>query len=57
MKEYDKPKSHTSNKRHMIYVSSNNGGHPVTKNICLKVCMFTLFVVGPRQTTSTRITR
>ena len=31
MKEYDKPKSHKSSKLHMIYISSNNVRHPVTK--------------------------
>jgi hypothetical protein len=30
MKEGDKWKSHISSKLHMIYVSSNNGRHPVT---------------------------
>jgi hypothetical protein len=31
MKECDKRKSHISSKLHMIYISSNNVGHPVTK--------------------------
>ena len=31
MKEYDKVKSHISSKLHMIYISSNNVRHPVTK--------------------------
>jgi hypothetical protein len=31
MKEYDKRKSHKSRKRLVIYISSNNVGHPVTK--------------------------
>jgi len=31
MEEGDKRKSHISSKRHMIYVSSNNVRHPVTK--------------------------
>jgi len=31
MKEYDKRKSHTSSKLHVIYVSSNNVRHPFTK--------------------------
>jgi porphobilinogen deaminase len=31
MKECDKRKSHISNKLHMIYVSSNNVRHTVTK--------------------------
>ena len=30
MKECDKWKSHISSKLHMIYISSNNGKHPVT---------------------------
>ena len=30
-KEYDKRKSHISSKLHMIYISSNNIRHPVTK--------------------------
>ena len=30
-KEFDKRKSHISSKLHMIYISSNNVGHPVTK--------------------------
>ena len=35
-KEYekcDKRKSHISRKLHKIYISSNNGRHPVTKNL------------------------
>jgi hypothetical protein len=31
MKEYDKRKSHKSSKRHVLYISSNNVRHPVTK--------------------------
>ena len=31
MKECDKRKSHISSKLHIIYISSNNGRHPVTK--------------------------
>ena len=31
MKEYDKRKSHINNKLHIIYISSNNVRHPVTK--------------------------
>ena len=31
MKEYDKRKSHISSKLHVIYTSSNNVRHPVTK--------------------------
>jgi len=31
MKEYDKRKSHISSKHHMIYISSNNVRHLVTK--------------------------
>ena len=31
MRECDKRKSHTSSKIHMIYISSNNVRHPVTK--------------------------
>ena len=31
MKEYDKRKSHISSKIHTIFISSNNGRHPVTK--------------------------
>jgi len=31
MKECDKRKSHISSKLHMIYISSNNVRHPVTK--------------------------
>jgi hypothetical protein len=31
MKECDKRNSHISCKVHMIYISSNNGRHPVTK--------------------------
>ena len=31
MKEYDKRKSHISSKLHVIYISSNNVRHPVTK--------------------------
>ena len=31
MKESDKRNSHTSRKFHMIYISSNNVRHPVTK--------------------------
>jgi len=30
MKECDKRKSHISSKLHMMYISSNNGKHPVT---------------------------
>jgi hypothetical protein len=30
-KKYDKRNSHTSSKLHMIYISSNNVRHPVTK--------------------------
>jgi len=57
MKECGKRKSYISSKRQMIYTSSNNGRHPVTKYICLKVCMFNLLVVSTRQIASTRITR
>jgi len=32
MKECDERKSRISSKLHMIYISSNNGRHPVTKN-------------------------
>ena len=32
MKECDKRKSHRSSKLHIIYISSNNGRHPVSKN-------------------------
>jgi hypothetical protein len=38
MKECDKPKSHISSKRRMIYISSNNGRKPVTKTVCL-ICL------------------
>jgi len=31
MKERDKRKSHISSKLHMVYISSNNVRHPVTK--------------------------
>jgi len=31
MKEYDKRKSHTSSKLHVLHVSSNNVRHPVTR--------------------------
>jgi hypothetical protein len=31
MKEFDKRKSHISSKIHVIYISSTNVGHPVTK--------------------------
>ena len=31
MKECDKRKNHVSSKLHMIYISSNNVKHPVTK--------------------------
>ena len=31
MKECNKRNSHTSSKLHMIYISSNNVTHPVTK--------------------------
>ena len=31
MKEYDKRKSHTSSKLRVIYISSNNVRHPLTK--------------------------
>ena len=31
MKQCDKPNSHISSKLHMIYISSDNGRHPVTK--------------------------
>ena len=31
MTECDKRKNHKSSKRHTIYISSNNGRHPVTK--------------------------
>ena len=31
MKEYDKRKGHRSSKLHVIYISSNNVRHPVTK--------------------------
>jgi len=31
MKKCDKPKSHISNKPHIIYMSSNHDRHPVTK--------------------------
>jgi len=33
MKECDKQKSHISSKLHMIYISSNNVRHPVTKTV------------------------
>ena len=32
MKECDKRKSHINSELHMIYISSNKGRHPVTKN-------------------------
>jgi len=32
MNKCDKRKSHISSKLHMIYISSNNVRHPVTKN-------------------------
>ena len=32
MKECDKRKSHKSSNLHMMYISSNDGRHPVTKN-------------------------
>jgi len=35
MKEYDKRKSHKSSKIHVIYISSNNVRHPVTKTFTL----------------------
>ena len=48
-KEYDNRKSHISSKFRMIYISSNNGRHPVTKNftplhytslhVCMCVCV------------------
>ena len=31
MKEYDKRNSHISSKTHVIYISSNNIRHPVSK--------------------------
>jgi len=31
MKECDKPNSHTSSKLHMVYITSDNGRHPVIK--------------------------
>jgi len=31
MKKFDKRKSHINSKFHMIYISSNNVRHPVTK--------------------------
>jgi len=31
MKECDKRNNHTNSKLHMIYISSNNDRHPVTK--------------------------
>jgi hypothetical protein len=31
MKEFDKRRSHISSKIHIIYISSNNVGQPVTK--------------------------
>jgi hypothetical protein len=42
MKEYDKRKSHKSSKLHVIYVSSNNVRHPVTKTLNIK-CGSTVF--------------
>jgi len=33
MKECDKRNSHISSKLPMIYISSNNKGHPVTKTV------------------------
>jgi len=36
MKEWYKPKSHISSKLRTIYVSSNNGRHPVAKNFTIK---------------------
>ena len=33
MKEYDKRKSHKSSKLRVIYISSNNNRHTVTKTI------------------------
>ena len=33
MKECDKRKSHISSKLRMIYICSNNVGHPVTKTL------------------------
>jgi len=33
MKECDKRNSHTSNKFHLIYASSNSDGRPVTKTL------------------------
>jgi len=35
MKECDKPNSHISSKLHMIYISSNNGRHPVINTFTL----------------------
>jgi hypothetical protein len=32
MKECDKRKGHISSKLHIIYISSNKGRHPITKN-------------------------
>jgi hypothetical protein len=38
MKECDKGKSNTSSKLHMIYISSNNIRHPVTKTFTTLYC-------------------
>jgi hypothetical protein len=35
MAECDKRKSHIRSKLHMIYISSNNGRHPVTKTFTI----------------------
>jgi len=38
MKECDKRKNHVSSKLHMIYISSNNVKHPVTKTFTTLHC-------------------
>jgi len=43
-KEYDKRKSHISRKLHVIYISSNNIRHPVTKSFT------TLYYTSPNYT-------
>ena len=37
MKECDKQESHISSKLHVIYISSNNVRHPVTKTLTLRL--------------------
>jgi len=56
MKECDKRKSHISSKLHMIYISSNNGGHPVTKTLNSTSLHFTQLYFTPLHYTGRHFT-